>query len=115
MVFLASSDLRRIIQVSSKKDSVTTAAHLTTVALAPVPIVKGQPPLSNLDESMLFAINDKNGEFQIVNKKYSDHENLKKMVLTLYHANMTLNSKIVVQPDCDDVSQAMDIQDSVKY
>ena len=101
---LASSDLQCVIQVSSKKDSVTPAAHLTTVVSVPAPIVKGQPLPSNLDESMLFAINDKNGAFQIVNKKYSDFEK-SKMVLTLYHANMTLNSKIVVQPDCDDVSQ----------
>ena len=66
--------------------------------------MKGQPLPSNLDESMLFAINDKNGTFQIINKKYSEFEK-SKMILTLYHANMTLNSKIVVQPDCDDVSQ----------
>ena len=65
--------------------------------------MKGQPLPSNLDESILFAITDKNGTFQIVNK-YSEFEKSKMMILTLYHASMTFNSKIVVQPDCDDVS-----------
>ena len=54
---------------------------------------------------MLFAINSKNGTFQIVNKKYSNLEKSGNVVLTLYHFDTTLNNKIVAQLDCDQSSQ----------
>lgn len=62
---------------------------------------------SNLDhdKSMLFGVNNKNGTFQIVNKKYSGLEKTENVVITLYHADTTLSNKVVAQTNCEDNSQ----------
>ena len=102
---LASSDLQHVIQVTGEKDSATPPSYFTAVIPAPAHIVKGQSLPSNLDESMLFTINIKNGTFQISNKKYSNLEKPEEVVLSLYHVDTTLNNKIVARPDCDNNSQ----------
>lgn len=99
---LASRDLKHVVQVTNNIDSTTPAARLTAVVPAPATIVSGRPLPSCIEESMLFSINYKNGMFQIKNKKYSDLEKPKEIVLDLERGDTTPNTKIVAHPDFGD-------------